>query len=128
MLLVEVKESDGWISSRWNLTYNVGWEHICKAAHCMYEFYMQPEVLCDDRPVAIQQQADILKLEEGRKLTIRGLSTVIGVPVMISFVNQTNIAEVFVAQATEEFSEADYQKFNISLCQFMDSIELAMYR
>lgn len=54
MLLIGVKSDSGWLSSRWNLTYRVGWEHICK--------------------------------------------------------------------------EADYEKFNKSLCQYMDSIELAMYR
>ena len=28
---------------------------------------------------------------------------------------------------TDEFKDADYQKFNMSLGQYMDSIELAMY-
>jgi hypothetical protein len=29
---------------------------------------------------------------------------------------------------TEEFQTADYQKFNMSMGQYMDSIEIAMYR
>ena len=29
MLLVGVQEDSGWLLSRWNLTYRVGWEHIC---------------------------------------------------------------------------------------------------
>lgn len=128
MLLRELQENNGWISSRWQLTYRVGWEHICKAVHSMYEFYAQTEILNNDSPVAIRHRDDILKLEENGKLTIRGMSTILKVPVMITFMNQLDIVEVFVAQATDEFLETDYQTFNLSLCQFMDSIELAMYR
>lgn len=128
MLLRELQENNGWISSRWQLTYRVGWEHICKAVHSMYEFYAQTEILNNDGPVAIRHRDDILKLEENGKLTIRGMSTILKVPVMITFMNQLDIVEVFVAQATDEFLETDYQTFNLSLCQFMDSIELAMYR
>lgn len=128
MLLVGVKESNGWLLSRWNLTYRVGWEHICKAAQSVFDFYAQPEVLVDNRSAAISSKEDIIKLEEAGSLTIRGLSTIIKVPIMITFMNQTNVVDVNVAGATEEFAEADYQKFNMSLCQYMDSIELAMYR
>ena len=128
MLLVGVKESGGWLISRWNLTYRVGWEHICKAAHSVYEFYNHPEVLTDKIPVATDKKEDLLKLDERGSMTIRGMSTIINVPIMITFYNQTNAVDVNVAKATSEFSEADYQKFNISMCQYMDSIELAMYR
>ena len=128
MLLVGVKESGGWLISRWNLTYRVGWEHICKAVHSVYEFYNQPEVLTDNIPAAAYKKEDILKLNERGSMTIRGMSTIINVPIMITFYNQTNAVDVNVAKATSEFSGADYQKFNISLCQYMDSIELAMYR
>lgn len=76
MLLVGVRKENGWLLSRWNLTYRVGWEQIRKAAHY----------------------------------------------------NQTNAVTVNVAGMTEEFKEADYEKFNKSLCQYLDSIELAMYR
>ena len=47
---------------------------------------------------------------------------------MITFYNQTDLVRATVACATEEFREADYQRFNLSMCQFMDSAELAMYR
>ncbi len=50
------------------------------------------------------------------------------VPIMITFYNQTNIVDVNVAKMTDEFSKTDYEKFNKSLCQYLDSIELAMYR
>lgn len=128
MLLIGVKESSGWLLSRWNLTYRVGWEHICKAVQSVYEFYEQPEVLVDNRLITIAGKEDISKLDEASSLTVRGLSTIIKIPIMITFMNQTNIVDVNVAQATSEFSKADYQKFNMSLCQYMDSIELAMYR
>ncbi len=128
MLLVGVKESGGWLISRWNLTYRVGWEHICKAVRTVFEFYNQPEVLTDKMPVTAYKKEDLLKLDEKGSMTIRGMSTIINVPIMITFYNQTNAVDVNVAKATSEFSEADYQKFNISLCQYMDSIELAMYR
>ncbi len=128
MLLVGVKESGGWLISRWNLTYRVGWEQIRKAIHAVYEFYSQPEVLTDNRMEAIVTKEDILKLDERGSMTLRGVSAIIKVPVMITFHNQTKAADVNVAKATSEFSEADYQRFNVSLCQYMDSIELAMYR
>lgn len=85
MLLIGTKENEGWILSRWNLTYRVGWEHICKAVNSVYEFYTNSEILVEDKVVAINTKEDI-------------------------------------------FAVADYEKFNKSLCQYLDSIELAMYR
>ena len=128
MLLIGTKENEGWILSRWNLTYRVGWEHICKAVNSGYEFYTNPEVLLEDKAAAINAKEDILSLAEGGGLTIRGISTIIKVPIMITFYNQTNIVDVNVAKMTDEFAVADYEKFNKSLCQYLDSIELAMYR
>lgn len=127
MLLLGVTEDNGWLLSKWNLTYPVGWKHICKAIHSTYEFYAQAEVLVDTIPISIKNKYDILKLEEKANMTIRGISSIIKVPVMITFINQTNVVHVNVAQANHEFLEVDYQKFNMSLCQYMDSIELAMY-
>lgn len=128
MLLIGTKENEGWILSRWNLTYRVGWEHICKAVNSVYEFYTNQEVLVEDKVVAINVKEEILSLAEGGGLTIRGISTIIKVPIMITFYNQTNIVDVNVAKMTDEFAAADYEKFNKSLCQYLDSIELAMYR
>ncbi len=128
MLLVGLKEDRGWLISRWNLTYRVGWEHICKAAHSVYDFYGQPEILVDGKQVDIKNKDDILDIEEAGNLVIRGMSTIIKVPLMITFYNQLSAVDVNVAGATEEFKAADYQKFNMSLGQYMDGIELAMYR
>ena len=128
MLLAGVKENNGWVLSRWNLTYPVGWEQICKAVHSVYEFYTQTEVLLENQKATVTQKEDILTLPECGGLTIRGNSNIIKVPVMITFYNQTNIVDVNVAKMTEEFEDTNYEKFNKSLCQYLDSIELAMYR
>ena len=47
--------------------------------------------------------------------------------VMITFYNQSRRVDVYVQSVTKEFEEADYKKFNLSLGQYMDSIELAMF-
>lgn len=128
MLLVGVKENNGWLLSRWNLTYRTSWGQICKAVQSVYDYYFQVEILVGDALMDVETKDDVLNLEEAASLTIRGMSNIVKVPIMITFVNQTNVVDVNVAQMTEEFSEADYQKFNMSLCQYMDSIELAMHR
>ncbi|MFR4996644.1 hypothetical protein [Clostridium paraputrificum] len=128
MLLIGVKEENGWLLSRWNLTYRVGWELICKATHSVFEYYKNLEILVDDKPICILTKDDIFKMKEGSSLTIRGLSLILGVPIMITFFNQTNAVSINVASTTEEFKIADYQKFNLSLGQYVDSIELSMYR
>ena len=69
----------------------------------------------------------VLRLEEGGNMVIRGTSTVIKVPMMVKFYNQLQMVDVWVACATDEFKEADYQSFNLSMGQYMDSMELAMY-
>lgn len=127
MLLTEVGASDGFITARWSLTRREGWEHICKAVRFAYEYFEQPVVLTDNVPVAIGNQSDILKLEEKGTISIRGYSTLLKVHIIIIFANKTNVVLVSVLQENDEFAEVDYQKFNISLCQYMDSLELAMY-
>lgn len=128
MLLIGVREDNGWLLSRWNLTYRVGWEHICKAAKSMFDYYDGLEILVDDKAVEISSKEDIMHIDEARTITVRGMSKIIKVPLMITFYNQTNAVDVSVAIATDEFKGTDYQKFNMSLGQYMDSIELAMYR
>lgn len=128
MLLIEVKKENGWLSSRWQLTYPVGWEQICKAASSAFDYYNNIEILVDGAVVTVTSKEDLLKLEEAGMMTIRGLSKVIKVPLMITFYNQQNTVSVWVACATVEFERADYRHFNKSLGQYLDSMELAMYR
>ena len=128
MLLVGVKEDNGWLLSRWNLTYRVGWDRICKAANSISDYYDGLEILVDNKTIDVSSKEDILNLDEAGNMIIRGMSKIIKVPLMMTFYNQTNIVDVSVAGVTDEFKIADYQKFNMSLGQYMDSIELAMYR
>lgn len=127
MLLIGVKEEKGWLLSRFNLTYKIGWEQVCKAVYSVYDFYDRQEVLVDGKVLSIQNKEEILKQEEAGRMVIRGISKILNVPMMITFYNQMNAVDVNVACATEEFKVADYQKFNMSMGQYMDSIELAMY-
>lgn len=128
MLLIGVKEDNGWLNSRWNLTYRIGWEKILKACTFCSEYYEQFEILVDNQAVSVQTKEENMNLKEARSLTFRGISTIIKVPIMITLYNQSNVADVSVAMAADEFLKADYEKFNKSLGQYMDSIELVMYR
>mgnify|MGYP000000900342 FL=1 len=127
MLLMGVKEENGWLCSQWNLTYGTGWTEITKAVKTAYPYYENVEVLVDNRKVNLQSAEDVLCLEEGGNMVIRGTSTVIKVPMMVKFYNQLQRVDVWVACATDEFKEADYKSFNLSMGQYMDSMELAMY-
>lgn len=127
MLLLGVKKENDWLLAEYNLTYKVGWENICKAVSLAYEYYDNVEILVDNK-VNICSKEEILQLDEARTMTIRGVSKIIQVPLMITFFNQLQTVRVSVACAIDEFKDADYKKFNMSLGQYMDSIELAMYR
>lgn len=128
MLLLGVKKENDWLLAEYNLTYKVGWENICKAVSLVYEYYDNVEILVDNNKVNINSKEEILQLDEARTMIIRGVSKIIQVPLMITFFNQLQTVRVSVACATDEFKDADYKKFNMSLGQYMDSIELAMYR
>ena len=128
MLLLGVKKENDWLLAEYNLTYKVGWENICKAVSLAYEYYDNVEILVDNNKVNICSKEEILQLDEARTMTIRGVSKIIQVPLMITFFNQLQTVRVSVSCATDEFKYADYKKFNMSLGQYMDSIELAMYR
>ena len=117
MLLMGVKEENGWLCSQWNLTYGTGWTEITKAVKTAYPYYENVEVLVDNRKVDLQSAEDVLRLEEGGNMVIRGTSTVIKVPMMVKFYNQLQMVDVWVACATDEFKEADYKSFNLSMGQ-----------
>ncbi len=127
MLLMGVREENGWLASTFNLTYPASWEKICKAVNRTYEFFEDTEILVDGVVRDVDSKDDILNFAEAGSTTIRGMSTIIEVPLMITFFNQLKTVNVAVACMTEEFKEADYQKFNFSLGEFMDSVELSMY-
>lgn len=128
MHLIGVREENGWAFSRWELTYPVGWVNIARAVAFAYGYYERPEVLAAGDPQDIESAEAIQGIPENRTMTLRGMSKVLKTPISITFYNQLQAVDVTVAQMTEEFKNTDYEKFNHSLCQYLDSIELAMYR
>ena len=86
-----------------------------------------PEVLVDDAIIQISSRDEILAIPEAGSITIRGFSPVIKAPAMLVFHNQVSFVNVAVGRVGEEYQNTDYEKFNKSLCQFMDSIEIMMH-
>ncbi len=127
MLLLGVGEENNWLLSTFNLTYAASWDKICKAVSKAYNYYENTEILVDDVVIDIDSGEDILQLEEAGSMTIRGMSKIIHVPIMITFYNQLKTVNVMVLKMSEEFMEADYQKFNLAIGEYMNSLELAMY-
>ncbi|MBR4635129.1 MAG: hypothetical protein IKO51_02065 [Clostridia bacterium] len=132
MKLLGVEKRGAWLYSEWRLTYPVGWESILNAVALCWQYMKEPELLLGDaggeKQVPVDRAEEVKKLDESGTLTIRGFSTIVNVPLMLVFFNQSDMVRLYVACATEEFAEADYREFNLSMCQFMDSAELAMYR
>ncbi|MBQ9907896.1 MAG: hypothetical protein IJM46_14110 [Oscillospiraceae bacterium] len=100
---------------------------MCQAARLLWRNLVNPGILVDDETVNISSEDAILSLAEAGRLTIRGMSEQLGVPVMLAFFNQTVTVRATVAGATAEFAQADYKRFNQSMGQFMDSVEIAMH-
>ncbi|HOG41478.1 MAG TPA: hypothetical protein PLI69_02940, partial [Bacteroidales bacterium] len=73
--------------STFNLTYPVGWDKICKAVNMAYGYYDNVEVLVDNEVIDISSAEEILTLDEAGTMIIRGISTIIKAPVMITFFN-----------------------------------------
>ena len=85
MLLLGVEKENGWLFAEYSLTYRVDWEYICKGVKLAYDYYENVEVLVDDKIVNINSKEQVIELEEAGKMTIRGISKIIGVPLMITF-------------------------------------------
>ena len=132
MKLVDVKKEDNYLYAEWRLTFRVGWTSICKAAALIWEYTEEPELYTGsasgETRASVNEAKEILDLNEAGSLTIRGMSKILKVPVMLTFFNQLDLVRMTVIAITKEFEKADYKAFNLSMCQFMDSIELAMYR
>lgn len=108
-----------------DLRHGLGWDlHAAQAAWGSLE---RPEILTDRGPCTVQDGTEIAAIPEAGSLTVRGMSTVFKAPLMLTFYNQTQIVEAALPMDDGEFREADYETFNKSLCQFMDSVELAIH-
>ena len=127
MLLVGEHEEDGWIQSTFTLTYRVAWEQLLLAVYGAYRYFSDPEVLVDGKPIEIGTPEEILTIAEDRNIMLRGISTVITAPLMISFYNQVQFVNVSVAAVNDEFRDTDYEKYNKSMGQLMDSMEIMMH-
>jgi hypothetical protein len=131
MKLMGVEKRNGYLYAEWALTYRVGWDRIVNAAALIYRYTKDPEVFVGDadgeKAITVNSPEEILEIEEYGYLTIRGESEIIGVPIMITFYNQSDYVRQSVISTTDEFKESDYEKFNLSMCQYMDSVEIAMY-
>lgn len=128
MLLMDVKKEGIWLRSIWKLTSRVEWEKICKAVSSTYDFYNNVEVAVFNQEQNVDTKEDVLNLPESSQLTIRGTLKLFPAMISITFVNQLSDVYVDVLVDNNEFKEADYKKFNISLSTYLDSIEIAMYR
>lgn len=74
----------------------------------MFYYYDETEILVDDKRNWFISKEEIKKIGEARNITIRGISKIMKVPLMITFFNRTSVVNVNVAQVNEEFKTTDY--------------------
>lgn len=127
MILIREKEEKGWVHANYRLTRPVSWQQQLKAVHGVCDYFKKTEILVDGLPIQISQPEEILQIPEAKAISIRGVLTIIDVPVVVTFYNQADYVNVMVAGANEEFQNTNYEKFNKSMSQIMDSLELMMY-
>ena len=127
MILIGEKEEKGWVHANYRLTRPVSWQQLLKSVHGVYGYFKKTEILVDGSPIQIGQPEEILQIPESKAISIRGVLTIIDVPVVVTFYNQADYVNAMVACANEEFQNTNYEKFNKSMSQIMDSLELMMY-
>ena len=127
MILIGEKEEKGWVHANYRLTRPVSWQQLLKSVHGVYGYFKKTEILVNGLPIQIGQPEEILQTPESKAISIRGVLTIIDVPVVVTFYNQADYVNVMVAGANEEFQNTNYEKFNKSMSQIMDSLELMMY-
>jgi len=84
-------------------------------------------VQVDGEPLRLSAPEDLLAIPEASSVMIRGMSPILKAPIMLTFFNQKPFVNVAIGRVNEEFQTTDYEKFNKSMCQFMDSIEIMMH-
>lgn len=127
MVLSTVKEdNDGFLVARWHTTYSISWENILKTVRDIIENYIMPGIIVNDNiKIDIIDLDDILKIKEAVSLTICGMSKTYKIPIIIRFYTQLSIVE---SEIPSEFLKCDYEKVNKAMGQYMDSIELKMFK
>ena len=128
MLLTGVKKEEGWLYSRWRLTYGAGWDTLCRGGERLFSDLDDPEVFTDgEKQAAIKEAEKILALHEQGRLMVRGLSKTLGIPVMVTFYNQTNVVDLTLPASRDICDSTDYETFNKALAPYVDSLEIAMF-
>ena len=128
MLLIGVKEDDGWLYSLWNLTSGAGWLTICKGGRVLLDDFDKPEVFVDgERIPPFKDPKEIMDIPESREMRVRGFSKTLGLPVMVDFYNQTKSVEVTLPASEKVVATTDYETFNKEIAPFVDSMEIMMF-
>ena len=127
MLLIGVKENEGWLYSRWQLTWGIGWLNVCKGGRVLLEDFDKPEVYVEDEKLEpFADPEDIFKVPERGNMTVRGLSKTLGIPVMVSFTNQVKLVSVTMPASKDVVDTTDYEAFNKEIAPYVDSLEIMM--
>ena len=85
----------------------------------VYPYIEDAEVQVDGEPLRISTP-------EASSVMIRGMSPILKAPIMLTFFNQKPFINVAISRINEEFQATNYEKYNKSMCQFMNSIEIMM--
>ena len=129
MLLIGVKENEGWLYSRWQLTWGIGWGNVCKGGRVLLEDFDKPEVYVEDEKLEpFADPEDIFKVPERGNMMVRGLSKTLGIPVMVSFTNQVKLVSVTMPASKEVVESTDYETFNKEIAPYVDSLEIMMFQ
>lgn len=129
MLLIGVKENNGWLYSRWQLTWGIGWGHVCKGGRVLLDDFDDPEVFVDGEQLEpFAKPEDIFEVPERGGMMVRGRSKTLGIPVMVSFTNQVKYVSVTMPASKEVVDTTDYETFNKEIAPYVDSLEIMMFQ
>ena len=138
MVLRNFEEGNGWMTSGWSATWPMGWDMILNCAAACAEDMEHPQLLTvagpgseaeDKTGVAFGEGNGLNRevLAEAGLLTIRGMSRLLGVPVSLTFYNQSPyVTLVFPVSFMDSFDTEDnpYRRISLEMGQFLDSIEI----
>lgn len=128
MLLIGVKKDASWLHSRWDLTWGTGWDPICRGACRLYADLEDPELFVDgEKQPPFEEREKILDIPEHGRMMVRGLSKTLGIPVMVTFFNQTKVVDLTHPVSADICTSTDYETYNKALAPYVDSLELAMF-
>ena len=110
------------------MTYGAGWDTLCKGGCRLFSDLDDPEVFTDgEKQSDINEAEKVLDLPERGRLMVRGLSKTLGIPVMVTFYNQTSIVDLTLPASRDICDSTDYETFNKALAPYVDSLEIAMF-